>query len=444
MKIEDALNKIILGDALEVLKQLPDESVDMIITSPPYYGLRNYGVDGQLGLEKTFDEFLKKILDIAAEIKRVLKPTGSFWLNFGDVYGGIKEGKTDKKVSDYVRESQNGLKKYLPKQEKSLLMMPERIAIKMCDEQGWILRNKIIWAKQILDFKKRKTQGSVMPTSVKDRFNQSYEDLYFFTKSKHYYSDLDAVRLPPTPWNCVKGYSNQMEYQMAIRKGKDYDISGTNQSQKWADKGYKNWNFNENRPYGIDREKEYPNAKRNKFAFNYRVRDAEKKSGQPQFKASEEEINKYGKGSEYEKKYGEPWDRFGKNTKKAQRLSPQELKAKGLPATYIGATGQDHNLLNNPLGKNIPSVWLIGSEPHNFSKELALPDIDHFAIFPQDLVEIPIKFSTKVGDIVCDPFSGSGTTALVARKLSRNFIGIELSEKYVTLSNKRLSQQILI
>ena len=123
--------------------------------------------------------------------------------------------------------------------------------------------------------------------------------------------------------------------------------------------------------------------------------------------------------------------------------TPNYTKQKGLPANYLGPTGQGHNLLNNPAGKNLPTVWLIGSEPHNFQKELGV-DIDHFAIFPQALVEIPIKFGCPPKGIVCDPFMGSGTTALVARNLGRNFIGVELNPEYIKIAKKRMNQEILL
>src|SRR3990167_4777397 len=98
----------------------------------------------------------------------------------------------------------------------------------------------------------------------------------------------------------------------------------------------------------------------------------------------------------------------------------------------------------NPTGKNLPSVWLIGSEPHNFQKEGFSEDTDHFAIFPQELLEIPVKFGSPPGGIILDPFMGSGTTALMARKLGRNYIGIEISAEYIKLANKRLSQQTML
>lgn len=390
-EIKEIKNTIICGDALEVLKTLPDECVDLIITSPPYYGLRRYGdYEQQIGLEKTFDEFLKKILEITKELKRVLKPSGQFWLNFGDCYasegksGGDfgKDGKMTKGLSGRARNSEL--------QSKCLMMMPERIALKMIDEQGWILRNKIKWAKQVLDFKEKKTKGSVMPTSVKDRFNESGEELYFFVKNKKYYSDLDAVRL--------KNFEPNVERPRI----------GNNQFQN----------------------------------FNYRVRDAKRKSGQPQFKASEEEIKNYAKGSEFEQKYGEPWDRFGGKTRKAGNQQPKGRSA-FLGGSELSDFYKDKDIRGNEMGKNIPTVWLIGSEPHNFQKELGV-DTDHFAIFPRALVEIPIKFGCPPGGIVLDCFSGSGTTAVVARKLGRNYIGIELNKEYIKIAEKRLAQEILL
>jgi len=421
--IEEIKNKIICGDTLVELKKFPDECVDLIITSPPYYGLRKYGdYKEQIGLEETFNEYLKKILDITAEIKRVLKPTGQFWLNIGDCYGGsgmgmsyacqtcgpnsILKGKLDK--FSKVGHSRG-------KMDKCLLMMPERIALKMIDEQGWILRNKIKWAKQILNFKEKRTYGSVMPTSVKDRFNESGEEFYFFVKDKKYYSNLDAVRLPPQTF--------------------------------------------ENREMGIIRQLDYPESKYNKF--NYRVRDAKRKAGQPQFRVSEEEIKRYNEIPEdYGKKKLINLPDKGKNLNRWMSGTPNY--------TYQGkfAGNKDAEMFNSPrartqrkslearmddtknkdtkssrtyvFGKNLPTIWLIQSEPHNFQKELGV-NTDHFAIFPQALCEIPIKFGCPLDGIVLDPFMGSGTTAIVAKKLGRNFVGIELNKEYIAIAEKRIN-----
>jgi len=190
-------DQIIQGDTLEVLKTFPDECIDMSITSPPYWGLRDYGVEGQLGLEPDFNDFLKKMWAIYNEIKRVLKKDGTCWINFGDTYGGSGGygGNTDfnsqvssknQMINNQMRMGKGQFKNQQPRKiaPKCLLMIPERFALGMID-RGWILRNKIIWNKP-----------NHMPSSVKDRFSNSWEYVYFFSKSKKYYFDLDAVREP--------------------------------------------------------------------------------------------------------------------------------------------------------------------------------------------------------------------------------------------------------
>lgn len=188
------LNKIYCGDTLEVLKTWPDEFVDCIVSSPPYYGLRNYGVEGQIGLEPTLSEYLDKMLLVTAELKRVLKKTGTMWWNHGDSYNAKPPGNSlenqlaKHKMGDGVfgrLGDRNRGKNYRYDQyklrgatgpEKSLTMQAHRLAIRMIDEQQWILRNCLIWHKP-----------NVMPSSVKDRFTVDYEPVFFFTKSKKYW-----------------------------------------------------------------------------------------------------------------------------------------------------------------------------------------------------------------------------------------------------------------
>jgi DNA modification methylase len=159
------LNRVICGDAFKVLKRFPDGCVDMVLTSPPYWNLRNYGVKDQMGLESDPQEYINRIATIFDEVKRVLKKTGSLYLNLGDTYCGVG--------------SDNGW--LCPKQ---LLLLPPRIAIAM-QERGWLLRNLIIWHKP-----------NSMPSSVKDRLTNTWEYLFFFVKSRRYYFDLDAIRVP--------------------------------------------------------------------------------------------------------------------------------------------------------------------------------------------------------------------------------------------------------
>lgn len=169
------LNKIYQADALSFLCSLPDNSIDMLITSPPYWNLRDYGVDGQLGLEPTFEKYINKLCAIFDEAKRVLKPSGSCWVNLGDTYSGNKKGKTDQKVCDYLKDTSKGINKKAVITAKCLCQIPSRFAVEMCN-RGWVLRNEIIWHKP-----------NAMPCSVKDRFTVDFEKLFFFTKSGKYH-----------------------------------------------------------------------------------------------------------------------------------------------------------------------------------------------------------------------------------------------------------------
>jgi len=179
------LNHIYKGKALEVLKTFTNECVDCVVTSPPYWSLRDYGVPGQLGLEPTFQEYVNKLCGIFSEVHRVLKKGGTCWVNMGDTYGG-SWGNYGKRLG---KQRQKECKRYerkgsLPQDfkppttnilKKSLTLIPQRFAIKMTDN-GWILRNTIIWQKP-----------NAMPQSAKDRFTNDFEYLYFFVKNRKYY-----------------------------------------------------------------------------------------------------------------------------------------------------------------------------------------------------------------------------------------------------------------
>jgi len=158
-------NKIVVGDALTTLRKLGDNSVDMCLTSPPYFQLRDYGADGQLGHESGVGQWTNQLHAVTQEIRRVLVPTGTLWLNLGDSY------------SAHLRQGAPA---------KSLLLAPERIAQALV-EGGWVLRNKIIWAKP-----------NPMPSSIRDRLTAAHEVIYVFAKQPRYFFDLDAIRIPHT------------------------------------------------------------------------------------------------------------------------------------------------------------------------------------------------------------------------------------------------------
>ena len=244
----DFINKIICGDCLDVMKEMPDGCINMCLTSPPYWGLRDYGVEqifggdrncehdfklektktteshhgkssnetfsgkdyeswgdrgrnvkssghclkcnawkGQLGLEPTPELYIEHMTAIFHEVKRVLKKEGTLWLNIGDTYGGSCQGGGDTGLSKerYRKElltyTDKPQKKMMPK---CLMMIPERLAWSLIQD-GWILRNKIVWYKP-----------NGMPSSVKDRFTNKWEYVFLFSKNKKYYFDLDAAREP--------------------------------------------------------------------------------------------------------------------------------------------------------------------------------------------------------------------------------------------------------
>jgi len=156
-------NRILIGDVRRELRRLPAGSVDTVITSPPYYLLRDYGIDGQLGLEPSVHEWVDELRLVMRGVARVLKPTGSLWLNLGD---------------SYSRHPRFG------GPSKSLLLGPERLVLALVAD-GWIVRNKLIWAKT-----------NSMPNSVRDRFACTWEVIYFLVRSRKYFFDLDAARVP--------------------------------------------------------------------------------------------------------------------------------------------------------------------------------------------------------------------------------------------------------
>ena len=209
---------ILKGDCIEKMKTMPDNSVDCVVTSPPYWGLRDYGVEGQIGLEPTLQEHLDKMIEVFREVWRVLKPTGTLWLNYGDCYASAPNGRKaddivndDRKfrdkpistvgpVNDYGRRGSKDAA--FPRgvgarrgggnnpasgvlKPKDLCMIPNRLAIAL-QEDGWWVRSEIIWAKP-----------NPMPESIKDRPATSHEKIFLLTKSAKYFYDHEAVRVKP-------------------------------------------------------------------------------------------------------------------------------------------------------------------------------------------------------------------------------------------------------
>lgn len=201
---------ISIGDCIESLRRLPEKCVHTCVTSPPYFGLRDYGMDGQIGLEATPDAFVARLVDVFREVRRVLRDDGTLWLNLGDSWAGAKSKAVQTSLADYgcngvstwsdaaerrassmvVRPKVSGL------DSKQLIGIPWRVALAL-QADGWILRDEVIWHKP-----------GVMPYSGKDRFTRNHEQIFLLSKRPKYYFDHDAIREPaiyPAGTKAAKG-----------------------------------------------------------------------------------------------------------------------------------------------------------------------------------------------------------------------------------------------
>ncbi len=305
---------VMQGSAREI--PLKDKSVQCVVTSPPYWGLRDYGVAGQIGLEKTPAEYVDNIVAVFREVKRVLRDDGTCWVNLGDSYfshdpGGYREGEflNPDGRPPLKGQARNRAGNYVEgAKRKDLVGIPWRVAFAL-QADGWYLRSDIIWSKP-----------NPMPESVTDRPTKAHEYIFLLSKKERYFFDQDAVREP------------------AIPDSRDKLWGTTNGSR----------HDHEN-----DRER-----------------------GMQQYKTQAEGFVR----------------------------------------------------MSHPLGRNIRTVWEIATQP--------FPEA-HFATFPEELAERCIKAGSRVGDVVLDPFGGAGTTALVADKLNRRGVGLELKLDYCRMAHRR-------
>lgn len=196
------LHQILVGDCIDMMRTLPDESVHTCVTSPPYYGLRDYGVEGQIGLEETPAEFIARLVDVFREVRRVLRADGTIWVNMGDTYasiaGGYAPGGSAGK-HDMVSQATRGAvlrgKRRAPPmglKQKDLMGIPWRLAFALQDD-GWYLRQDIIWHKP-----------NPMPESTRDRCTKSHEYVFLLSKSPRYYYDQNAIKEPVAASSIVR------------------------------------------------------------------------------------------------------------------------------------------------------------------------------------------------------------------------------------------------
>lgn len=316
-------------DCVEGLKTLPDNCIDCCVTSPPYYALRDYGVDGQIGLEDTPQAYIERLTEVFMEVYRVLKPEGTLWLNIGDSYCGTGD-KGSFKDPKYP-EGRNGqtiskTKKLDGLKHKDLIGIPWMLAFSLRNA-GWYLRQDIIWHKP-----------NPMPESVTDRCTKSHEYIFLLSKNQRYYFDHEAIQEPAN---------------------------------------------------------------------------------------TQKEINPRFGGT----KYGDNDD------KHFQTYSGNEWKPKTKNCQYDGQTPNTMHMRREQglpdqeyIVRNKRDVWSVNVKPDT---------VAHFATYPEELIRPCILAGCPKDGIVLDPFMGSGTTARVAMKLDRNYIGFELNPEYCKIINTK-------
>ena len=324
----------VAGDALEVLQRFPADSFDCCMTSPPYWRKRQYS-DGGIGLERDYDDYIGRLTAVLAEVHRVLKPTGSLWLNLGDSY-----------------------------KNKGLAGIPWRVAIRLTDEQHWILRNSIVW---------NKIKGG--PDNTRDRLRNVHENVFHFVKEpRGYYYDVDSIRSTPKTTKVVNGSVVTASGVRGVRYRRQIELSTEL----------------------IASEKEAASRALTEML------DAVRAGAVADFRMIIR---------------GNQRTTHSDSAKLSGRA--KELRDKGY-----------YFLKYHPHGSKPADVWDI--LPEDTQRRRA-----HFAPYPEDLCKLPILATSPPDGTVLDPFCGTGTTMLVAQRLGRKSVGIDLSTEYLEIAETR-------
>lgn len=322
------------GDVVHVLRELPADSVDCVMTSPPYWGQRQYATDG-IGLEDRWTDYVCNLAAVFAEVHRILKPTGSVWLNIGDTYEGKRQ-----------------------------VGIPWRVAFKLIDDQGWVLRNDVIW---------NKVKGG--PDNTLDKLGNVHEYVFHFVKqAKGYFYDVNAIRSNPKKSRIENGAVVSATGVCGVRYKRQIELS-THLSKEEKLRAFE----------GLDNMlRLMAEGKLSDFRMIIRGQqrathsDSEKISGRA-----------------------------------------RELREKGF-----------YFLRYHPAGSKPRDVWDILPEDTQRRKT-------HFAPYPEDLCKIPLLATCPLHGVVLDPFCGTGTTNLVAFRMGRKSIGIDVCEEYISAAYDR-------
>jgi len=395
--LDDGDVRLYLGDVLDVLREMADESVQTCVTSPPYWGLRDYGESGQLGLEPTPQEYVAAMVGVFREVRRVLRDDGTLWLNLGDSYaadrggtyqpaetlaGGVSGRMPDGAPTNRGRGggymASRGARAHGLK-HKDLVGIPWRVALALQDD-GWWLRSDVIWSKP-----------NPMPESITDRPTRSHEYVFLLTKSPRYFYDAEAVREPNVstsggPWSTAYRQAQREAIDGGESFGRRWNPDGRNARSVWTitTKPYKGAHF---------------------ATFPPEIPERCIKAGTPEAGCCA--------------KCGSPRERIivatGPDGRTGEMRGGKAHDANGKP--LMGDNMMDHGVRGS---------WNSGG--HVLRKETA-----GFRSTCDCAAE-------TVPSVVLDPFSGAGTTAFVARQLQRWAVGIDLNAEYLDLAAERLSQ----
>ncbi len=489
------------GNSLDALKRLPEESIDCIVTSSPYYGLRDYSsvetisakteqavidltdtkireyekkypghkfyhnepmadkekkgyfctiridIDavcgawkGQLGLEPTYKMFIEHLLLITNELKRVLKPTGTLFWNMGDTYSGAGAGQkeTGKAVYEQKDFRQSPIKSDLP--NKSLMMIPERLAMGMID-QGWILRNKLIWYKP-----------NGMPSSVRDRFSNKWEYIFFFSKSGKYYFDLDSVRKPLSEGSIKRISQKNIPNQLQSGKTADFALTtNTGNIPKILN------NMKTKHDMAVNRNGRYDDPLHTK-PYNENGANPGDVLKEPAVR-HKSWVSNAGHNFTHKRKYDPDADGgdffsiptmphpFAHFAVYPETLIEPLIKA-GCPKEVCSKCGKPKMPFREKTGRTYDSRngEYTDEGKHISRKIVETNHVSESSVFRTGLIQetkTVMKPSCScnanfISGTVLDPFNGSGTTMLVARNLGRSAIGIDVNPIYSEIVKKRL------
>jgi site-specific DNA-methyltransferase (cytosine-N4-specific) len=343
------MNKVFFGDCRDTMRDLKAQGVRVqcCVTSPPYYGLRDYGHPGQIGLEKTPAEYVAALVEVFNGVRELLADDGVLWFNLGDSYAASRSYQVSDNKNPAVGPSRHSARATPPEgtKPKDLLGIPWRVAFAL-QSAGWYLRQDIIWHKP-----------NPMPESVTDRCTKAHEYLFLLSKSERYYWDAEAMQERAT---------GALPGNVSHKHTAEYEESGDEKHRTKA---------------GL---------------VDYAKRQRSKR------------------------------DSFKREDSK---------RAEVIPGQSVGTHRPDREESEYDTGmRNRRSVWTVPTVPYSGA---------HFATFPPALIEPCILAGSRTGDVVLDPFFGSGTTGQVAQALGRQWIGCELNEEYAPLQQERTAQSAL-